>query len=142
VQRAKGQKSKGLYSPRQHTYYTKTNIVVDVIARIVVAIGRTASIGIVVPRTASKYSVFHIFGEPSTTIIRCTIIATMIIILTPFPDITVHIVKSEGIGDPKTTNYGCFFASIVRYFLSDGFSKMIGSIRSCSTSIFPFCLAE
>jgi hypothetical protein len=43
-------------SARQHTNYTKTDIVVDVVARIiVVARGRTAIIRIVVVRTASFF---------------------------------------------------------------------------------------
>ena len=41
-------------STRRHATDTKTNVVVDVIARIVVATSRTAILRIVVPRTAAQ----------------------------------------------------------------------------------------
>ena len=87
------QEYKGLLSPRRTTTYNpKTNIVVDVVEIEVVAKSRTAIPRIDVPRTTAQYLNITALTCPNTVIFRRIYIIIMPIVLTPFPNIPVHIV--------------------------------------------------
>ena len=94
LNRAKGQKSKGLFkSPGGETHKTKTNTeVVRLVREIEVAVRRATPPRKVEPGAATINSSINIINFPSTTISRSSIIVIMIKILTPFNNIPMHII--------------------------------------------------
>ena len=95
LNRAKGQKSKGLFrSPGGETHKTKTNnVVVRLDRAIEAAVRRATPPRIEEPGAATKHSTATIASiYPSTSINRCSIIITMPKILTELPDIPMHVI--------------------------------------------------
>ena len=106
-------RGKGLQSPPEYADYPKTEIVVAVVAAVdVVAKRGTAVIRIVAPGTAPQHfcSIF-VLANPSTPIRGCALIIRVIIVLTPFPNVSVHIVQTKGISYLKIA-YWCRLFSI------------------------------
>ena len=81
-----------LRNPGRRTYYTKTDSVVAVAGRNVVAVSGAAIPRIEVPRATAYYTAFRITSlYPSTAIGWRSLIIFIPVVLTPFIDIAVHI---------------------------------------------------
>ena len=97
-------REKGLQSPPSTAHHPKTEVEVVVAAVVAVAaVSGTAVRWKVAPRTAPQSFIclillFFALFSPRTTIIRCALIIFLEVILTPLPDIAVHIIQTKTIG--------------------------------------------
>src|SRR6187401_826819 len=62
-----------------------------------VAIGRTQQPGVVVPGAPTEDAQAAIRGFDCRAVRRCTLIAVLVAVLHPLPDVAVHVVEAEGV---------------------------------------------
>jgi hypothetical protein len=112
--RAKEQECKGLLSPhRTTTHNPKTNMVVVGVETVEVAKSRTAICRIEFQRTTAQ-QLYTTSPCQGTTICRRVIVTIYIIILTPFPHITVHIIQTKSVRGKRT--YICGLLTILAFW--------------------------